>query len=497
MESQIHSPLASLLKGLRYLETSQQTIDFANQWLVKNYCLFGSTYAALQSGKGFGVKWLSWSPPDLFTSKVHEVDFNEISLVYQRSSQPRIITNTEMRQINPETTEWAERNHIQSSMSIPIQFEKDINGIFILYRSADQPPFGSEDLQMAGEVAILLSNVLKWQIRVEVSEKKNNELDQMLRASLSMTESLELEAVLNAILINALKLLPLVNDAHIFLYDNDKLQFGAALFQDGSTGKAWAEPRQNGLTYTVARSGEMILVKDMCNHPLFANSPEGWCGSIIGIPLIVNHNVLGVMTLAKLAPGSINNHEVEILNRLAIQAAHVIQNVHMHAEIALQAFTDPLTNLANRRSFEWEAQKTLDLARRYERTFCVAMLDFNGFKRINDTYGHATGDDSLRLLAQCMSDTLRKTDFLARFGGDEFIILFPESTRGQARETIELLLERVRNCQVPVRPLISECLSFSYGLASYPDDGLELPELIYLADQLLYKAKENVPPPAV
>ena len=96
-------------------------------------------------------------------------------------------------------------------------------------------------------------------------------------------------------------------------------------------------------------------------------------------------------------------------------------------ESEYQAFTDPLTSLPNRRSFEWEAEKIIDRALRYERIFSVAMLDLNGFKRINDSYGHATGDDSLRIITHCMKNSIRKTDFLARYGGDEFFAVLPET----------------------------------------------------------------------
>ncbi len=481
----------NLILCLRELESSQQTVDTTTQWLVKNFCLFGCTYAILHSGKGRGVEWVSWSPETLFTARVHEVDFNEVALKFQRTVIPTILSQDEIKQINDETTEWAERNCIISVMILPIQFEKDINGLFLMYRADDQPQFGSADLELANQVAGLLSNLLKWQIRREESERRVSELDQMLRASLSMTESLNLEDVLNAILINTLKLLPHVNDAHIFLYENDTVHFGAALFQNGSTGKAWAEPRQNGLTYQVARSGKIILVEDMRSHPLFAGTPQSWYGSIIGIPLVINNNVLGVMTLAKLTPSGFRENEIELLQRLATQAGNVIQNVHSHAIISHQAFTDALTDLPNRRSFEWEAQKVLSHSDRYGHVFSLGMLDLNGFKRINDTYGHATGDDSLRLLAMCMRSAIRKTDFLARFGGDEFIVLFPETPGDLAREVLENLTQRVIEYQIPVRPECIETLSISYGVASYPHDGTDLMTLMKLADQNLYGVKSS------
>jgi diguanylate cyclase (GGDEF)-like protein len=367
----------------------------------------------------------------------------------------------------------------------------DIESLLLLYRGEEQPLFSQQELKDAALVTRLVANIIKWQLNTESKEQYSKELDQMLRASLSMTESLNLNDVLNAILDNALELIPDVNDAHIFLYENYVLNFGAAKFCDGTTGTVWAEPRQDGLTYRVARTGKTIRVDNMSEDSLFLNTPN-WQGSIIGIPLINNEDVLGVMTLAKLEPVGFSNHETDRLNRLGSQAANVIHNVRTHNVISLQAFTDSLTALPNRRSFEWEAQKILEQAQRYQRVFTVAMLDLDEFKRINDTYGHAIGDDSLRIIAHCMKNELRKTDFLARFGGDEFVILFPETTLELASQVIDNLLKRVVMCRIPVRPQQFESLSVSFGLANYPADGDDLMTLIKLADDRLYHHKEMI-----
>ncbi|NTW45377.1 MAG: diguanylate cyclase, partial [Anaerolineaceae bacterium] len=422
-EPELINHLDNLMEHVHKSASSQQTIDILIRWMVDTFQLCGSAFVRIQSGKGLGAEWLSFYPEDLFSSKLHEIDFNDQALIYQRKSKPFIIERSGLLSLNEVTRDWAIRQNIHSALLIPIQYKMDIESLLLLYRREEQPQFSQLELKEAAFVTRFVANLLKWQIITENTEQYAKELDQMLRASLSMTESLNLNDVLNAILDNALELIPDVNDAHIFLYENYILNFGAAKFCDGTTGTVWAEPRDNGLTYRVARTGKTIRVDNMSEDSLFLNMPN-WQGSIIGIPLINNEDVLGVMTLAKLEPVGFSNHETDILNRLGNQAANVIHNVRTHNVISLQAFTDSLTALPNRRSFEWEAQKILDQAQRYQRSFTVAMLDLDEFKRINDTYGHAIGDDSLRIIAHCMKNELRKTDFLARFGGDEFVILF-------------------------------------------------------------------------
>ena len=483
--------LDNLMEHIHKSTSSQQTIDILIHWMVDTFQLCGSAFVRIQSGKGLGAEWLSFYPDNLFSSKLHEIDFNDQALIYQRESKPFIIERSGLLSLNEVTRDWAIRQNIHSALLIPIQYKMDIESLLLLYRREEQPQFSQLEVEEAAFVTRFVANLLKWQIVTENTEQYAKELDQMLRASLSMTESLNLNDVLNAILDNALELIPDVNDAHIFFYENYVLNFGAAKFCDGTTGTVWAGPRDDGLTYRVARTGKTIRVDNMSEDSLFLNMPN-WQGSIIGIPLINNEDVLGVMILAKLEPVGFSNHETDILNRLGNQAANVIHNVRTHNVISLQAFTDSLTALPNRRSFEWEAQKILDLAQRYQRSFTVAMLDLDKFKRINDTYGHAIGDDSLRIIAHCMKNELRKTDFLARFGGDEFVILFPETTLELASQVIDNLIKRVVMCRIPVRQDQFETLTVSFGLANFPVDGDDLKTLIKLADDRLYQHKETL-----
>jgi diguanylate cyclase (GGDEF)-like protein len=480
----------SLMGAVHSFHSSRQTIDFIVRLMVEKFGVYGSVFVFLQSGKGLGVEWQSFYPETLFTSKLYEVDFNNLALIFQRSSQPFLISKAELLEMGEATREWSLRHGVNSALIIPILYEQDVEALLISYRTEEQAGFTEAEIESAVFTVRLIHAVLKWQIQSEKSDQNSRELDQMLRASLSMTESLKLNEVLNAILNNALQLLPDVNDAHIFLYENSILHFGAAMYQNGTTGKVWAEPRPGGLTYTVAKSGKMILVKNMREDPIFSAQPD-WSGSIVGLPLTCGDDVLGVMTLAKLTPIGFSKHEIEILNRLSSQASNVIQNVKMHDLISMQAYTDSLTGLPNRRAFEWEAQKVFEQAQRYHRIFTIAILDLDGFKRINDTYGHGIGDDSLRIIAHCMKSAIRKSDFLARFGGDEFVILFPETSADLAGQVLENLLKRVISCRIPVQPEHFETLTVSYGVMSYPHDGSDVKTLIELADQMLYQHKET------
>ncbi|MHB8133030.1 MAG: sensor domain-containing diguanylate cyclase [Anaerolineaceae bacterium] len=479
-----------LFKTINKFSYSQQTIEYFVQWMVDYFQLYGSAFVEIKSGKGLGAEWKSYYPKNLFSARLFEVDFNEQALFFQRSPTPFTMSRSALLENGDAIRDWVKRHDIETSFVIPIQYDIDVEALCILYRTKEQAEFTDQMMEVASIITRLVANILKWQIQVERVDLSIKELDQMLRASLSMTESLKLNEVLHAILDNALQLLPDANDAHIFLYENDILKFGAAMFQNGIKGKVWAEPREDGLTYRVARSGKMIIINNMQKDPLYMDIPD-WKGAIIGIPLLVGNDVMGVMTLAKLTTVGFSAHEIEILDRLSTQASNVIQNVRTHDLISTHAFTDSLTALPNRRSFDWESQKILDQAQRYNRTFTIAMLDLDEFKRINDTYGHAIGDDSLRIVAHCMKSAIRKSDFLARFGWDEFVILFPETTKEMAHTVLENLLDRVDKCRIPIEKERFESLTVSYGIASFPVDAGDLKTLINLADQQLYLQKQG------
>ncbi len=156
------------------------------------------------------------------------------------------------------------------------------------------------------------------------------QLEALREASLSLNANLSLQAVLDALLEFVLKLVP-AEDAHIFNYDGKDLHFGAVLWADGRQEEPFAEPRQNGLTYTVARSGKRIVVNDMSDSSMFQDWPL--VGAIVGLPLLRNEQVVGVMNVAINNAHEFSSSELRILELLADQAAIAIVNARLYEEV--------------------------------------------------------------------------------------------------------------------------------------------------------------------
>jgi len=150
------------------------------------------------------------------------------------------------------------------------------------------------------------------------------------------------------------------------------------------------------------------------------------------------------------------------------------------------ALSDPLTGIANRRSLLWRAEYEIARHTRVRRKFALVMLDLDGFKLLNDRFGHPAGDDLLRDVANALEHSMRAQDTVARIGGDEFCVLAPE-TEGPGTHRLAVRIEQaVGNATAGV-----ETVTASLGVAVFPDDGLTAADLLMAADQRLLGAKRE------
>jgi diguanylate cyclase (GGDEF)-like protein len=324
-----------------------------------------------------------------------------------------------------------------------------------------------------------------------IIERQAAELDALKRITVNLTSSLELQAVLDGVVREAMQLVKDAQDAHIYLFQEDKLIFGASLKNDGEDNVQISEPRPNGLTGTVAREKKIIIVEDMTNNPIYKGMPKTWCGSIIGLPLMMGSRVVGVMNLARTTPGEFNQSEIRLLTLLADQAAIAIINARLHSAVSHQAHSDALTELPNRRALDERLDKAIAQSVSSGNSFCAVMMDLDGFKIINDTYGHKIGDEVLQQVANSMEKSLRSTDFLARYGGDEWTLVLTETNLTQAQVVIQKIQNGLRNNPVHLPDGKTTTIGVSGGVALYPVHADTAPGLIRAADEALYRAKKN------
>ena len=154
------------------------------------------------------------------------------------------------------------------------------------------------------------------------------------------------------------------------------------------------------------------------------------------------------------------------------------------------SITDELTQIPNRRYFTNELTKEIERSKRFSTTLSLIILDIDKFKYYNDTYGHNFGDNILQSIAKFLSETIRKIDFVARYGGDEFVIFMPETEKSMANVLAERLQKELsqysfKNHELPIKNTVS------IGIACFPNDAKNIDELMHNADVALYKAKRE------
>jgi signal transduction histidine kinase/putative methionine-R-sulfoxide reductase with GAF domain len=170
-------------------------------------------------------------------------------------------------------------------------------------------------------------------------ERNYSQMENLRQASLTLTASLDLREVLDTIAECALDLVPGMRNCHIFLYHSEngnKLIFGTALWGDGKRNQPFSNPRSNGLTMTVAKTGNPIMVPDLRSDPLYAGTPSSWSGSIIGLPLKIGDRVVGVMNVSHGQPGAFSESHIRMLRLLGDQAAIAIENARLYEAVATE-----------------------------------------------------------------------------------------------------------------------------------------------------------------
>jgi diguanylate cyclase (GGDEF)-like protein len=227
------------------------------------------------------------------------------------------------------------------------------------------------------------------------------------------------------------------------------------------------------------------MVVDKANEEvLFVEPAASFVRSIACIPMKVYSDPIGVINVTnKKDNASFNDEDVELLKAVADQSAVAINK----AQLWEMAVTDSLTGLYVRRYFMMKFQEELLRAQRYEKNLTVIMADLDRFKRINDTYGHSTGDRVLSIVGKFLQQNIRDVDIIARFGGEEFVILLPEADENEARKVSERLRHNLENLELDDCP----SLTLSLGIAAYPKDGTDIEELIIKADAAMYAAKQS------
>ena len=212
--------------------------------------------------------------------------------------------------------------------------------------------------------------------------------------------------------------------------------------------------------------------------------------SYLGVPIVFQAQVTGLLALYSRRPGHFSAEDIPVAESFANQAAIALQNSRLFDQMSALAVTDNLTGLANRRGFLELAGKEVERAGRYERPLCLVLFDIDDFKLVNDTHGHPVGDQVLRVMAATVKRATRTTDTVCRYGGDEFLVLMPETTLDQALATAERLRLKISTEMVVVTAAGQLSMTISLGIVALSGEkGETVERLVERADEAMYRAK--------
>ncbi|OIO36951.1 MAG: hypothetical protein AUJ74_00445 [Candidatus Omnitrophica bacterium CG1_02_44_16] len=214
------------------------------------------------------------------------------------------------------------------------------------------------------------------------------------------------------------------------------------------------------------------------------------------VPLKARDRTIGMIVADNLfTKRSITKDDIRVLMMFANQAGMAIENSQLYERTLVRAHKDALTDLWNHGYFQISFDDKLKIAKEQGFYLSIIMLDIDHFKDYNDTWGHQKGDDILSKISKVIVESSRKIDYVCRYGGEEFAIILPESSKKDVVVIAERIRSNVANhnfvneVNEPGQP--SQKITVSLGVASFPDDGRTKSELIQAADEALYEAKRS------
>jgi len=313
----------------------------------------------------------------------------------------------------------------------------------------------------------------------------------------ALTSSLNLPEILNIILE---QISSLFNPTHwsLLLLDEQRqeLRFEIVVGEGSEALQGTWVPLDRGVAGWVASRQEMVLCDDVRKDPRFAGEFDQRTGfetrSIVAVPLASKGRTLGVIELINiLDKDGFGELGAELLSTLADYAAIAIENARAVQRIRELTVTDDVTSLFNARYLQQALEQEYRRSKRQDTPLSLVFVDVDYFKRINDSYGHLIGSEVLRETGAILTENLRATDVATRYGGDEFVVLLPETTQAEALVVTERFRKSVKAHTFGLAQGVECRITASFGVATIPDDTDDKVDLVRLADQAMYYVKEQ------
>jgi len=386
----------------------------------------------------------------------------------------------------------SEREEIKAAeieLFVPVISRGALASILVLGKK-QKGRYSLEDVNLIEVVANQVAISMEREYLHEQLSEREKELSVINRLTAIITSSLDIQEVYEKFAAGMKEVVD-VDWATIALIDGDEVYF---LALSATLGSAWQAgeriPLKGTATEWVAIHKRSLFEPDLVQERKFWTGEEHLrrgIRSIAYLPLTIKDEAIGSLVVASRHPDAYDQRQTSFLEHLALQIAMPIENAKLYAKAEQRARTDELTELSNRRHLEECLKREIERHTRYSGTFSLIMLDLDFFKAYNDAHGHIAGDELLRQTAKVIKGSIRAADEAFRYGGDEFVILLPQTAVDAAYE----VAERVRTQIAAEMEARQALVSASLGLAGWPADGVVAEQIINAADAALYYAKRT------
>jgi diguanylate cyclase (GGDEF)-like protein len=385
-----------------------------------------------------------------------------------------------------------EGEETQSALVVPMRIEDRTIGV-ISVQTLVPNSYSERERDLLVAIAEQAAIAVENSQHLTSSEQRARELKLLAEVSRALSTQLSLHELCKTVCSEVRR----VMDAPVFMValrteEADRMRLEYCVQQE--TEMEFGEySLENSIAKRVIELNQPVVLQtkaDVDSTPhRFLKQDDQTIRSVAMAPLRLGDRCIGVMSAQSYRDGAFDDSSIRLLTAIGEQMALAVQNAELFREARSRADRDPLTNVFHHRYLKTRLEEELVRARESGQPLAVLMLDLDNFKLVNDTFGHLVGDEALRLVTAVLNATCRGSDVVGRYGGDEFMVILPETTPSQSVYIAERIDRELSAQQLRVANGGTIPLHCSIGLASYPRDGDAVAELVAKSDAALYQSK--------
>lgn len=412
-----------------------------------------------------------------------------------RTGQPIAVSDTYN---SPLISARLARSSPRALMALPLLVEGQQHGLGAILIGFHSPhTFSAEEVRIGQQIADQVSLAILKTHLLEEARQRAERLNILYEIGLAITAQLELSAVLQTIYEQCRRALT-TDTFYLALYDEQTQKLEFPLFYDNQTAYQIAPffiHERQSLTGWVIQHQQTVHLRDTLDpnetlSRLIVHMGGIPTRSFISTPLITNGQIVGVLSVQSYQPNVYSAADVNLLETIAAQAAIAIENARIYQKVEWKSIVDELTGVYNRRGLFLLGQREVERAQRTGRPLSVLFMDVDGFRDFNNRYSYETGDAVLQLVGAQLRNSLRSMDIVGRYGGDEFVVLLPETDLPTAHSVAERLRQTVAAAEILVNGQ-SLHITLSIGISLLQEHSLSLKDLLRQSASLLRRSKDE------